>query len=171
MIAIRSRNPMSIVMPRSSGLKPGHRRDSSRRGAGGFTLIELMVVVAVVAILVAIAVPSYQEQVRKSRRGQAQADLVELAQRAERFHTVNNTYDGFWDTVPPAHRVSPRDGGAASYGLSISGVAPNTFVLSAAPIAETAQASDRCGTMTINQAGRKTHSIGSETQCRFGSTP
>ena len=141
--------------------------------AHGFTLIELMVVVAVVAILAAIAIPSYQEQVRKSRRGQAQADLVELAQRAERFHTVNNSYAGFWASVPSAHQVSPRDGGTAFYNLSMNipvGNA-NAFVLSAVPIAGTAQANDRCGTMTINQAGMKTHSIGSDTQCRFGSTP
>src|SRR5690554_6217446 len=85
---------------------------SQRLTQTGFTLIELMVVVAVVAILAAIAIPSYQEQVRKSRRGQAQADLVELAQRAERSHTVNNTYAEFWDDVPTDHRVSPRTGTA-----------------------------------------------------------
>ncbi|MDW7601742.1 prepilin-type N-terminal cleavage/methylation domain-containing protein, partial [Stenotrophomonas maltophilia] len=58
------------------------------RLARGFTLIELMIVVAVVAILAAIAYPSYSEHVRKSRRAQAKADLVEYAQLAERFHTV-----------------------------------------------------------------------------------
>jgi len=140
------------------------------RRAKGFTLIELMVVVAVVAILVAVAVPAYQEQVRKSRRGQAQADLVELAQRAERFHTVNNSYEDFWDSVPAAHKVSPRDGGNAFYNLDAEAAA-NTFELTAVPISGTAQASDRCGTMTINQAGVKTHSSGSDTECRFNSAP
>ena len=80
-----------------------------RSAAAGFTLIELMIVVAVVAILAAIAVPSYQEQVRKSRRAQAKADLVEYAQMAERFFTVNNTYVGF--TLPTTQ--SPREGGTA----------------------------------------------------------
>ena len=64
---------------RSGGLS----RMAAKR-APGFTLIELMIVVAVVAILVAIAYPSYQEQIRKSRRAQAKADLVEYAGLAER---------------------------------------------------------------------------------------
>lgn len=141
--------------------------------SSGFTLIELMVVVAVVAILAAIAIPSYQEQVRKSRRGQAQADLVELAQRAERFHTVNNTYVGFWTTVPTTHRSSPRDGGNAFYAIDMSDITANRFTLSATPIAGTGQANDRCGAMTIDQAGRKSHSGGQalDGECRFGNTP
>lgn len=142
-----------------------------RRGVAGFTLIELMVTVAIVAILAAIAVPSYQEQVRKGRRGQAQADLVEMAQRAERHHTVNNTYQTFWATVPGSQRVSPRDGGMAYYNLTMESGSANQFVLTATPISSTAQAADRCGTMTVNHAGVKTHSIGSDSECRFGSTP
>lgn len=140
-------------------------------GSGGFTLIELMVTVAIVAILAAIAVPSYQEQVRKARRGQAQADLVELAQRAERHHTVNNTYQSFWTTVPGDQRLSPRDGGTAYYDLTMQAPTANTFVLTATPISTTPQSKDRCGTMTVNQAGLKTHSIGADSDCRFGSAP
>lgn len=139
----------------------------------GFTLIELMVVVAVVAILAAIAVPSYQEQVRKSRRAQAQADLVELAQRAERFHTVNNSYVDFWDSVPAAHKRSPRDGGTAFYNIEMSDATASTFTLTATPIAGTAQANDRCGGMRLNQTGRKSHGGGAalDAECRFGNTP
>lgn len=148
-------------------------RTVAYRRAAGFTLIELMVVVAVVAILAAIALPSYQEQVRKSRRGQAQADLVELAQRAERFHTVNNTYDGFWATVPAGQRRSPRDGGTAFYTLNLSDGSASAFTLTATPASGTAQAGDRCGTMTIDQAGRKSHTGGQsrDAECRFGNTP
>lgn len=144
-----------------------------RQTAVGFTLIELMVVVAVVAILAAIAIPSYQEQVRKSRRGQAQADLVELAQRAERFHTVNNTYVGFWDTVPTAHKRSPRDGGSAFYAIEMSGATAGAFTLTAVPVSGTAQASDRCGSMRLDQTGRKSHGGGEarDAECRFGNTP
>lgn len=147
-------------------------RLGSRGSALGFTLIELMVVVAVVAILAAIALPAYNEQVRKSRRGQAQADLVELTQRAERFHTVNNTYVDFWDSVPADHRVSPRTG-TAYYNVAISGVTASAYTLTATPIAGTPQAVDRCGAMTINQAGTKTHGGGSgrDDECKFGTTP
>lgn len=127
-----------------------------KRSREGFTLIELMVVVAVVAILAAIAFPSYQDQVRKSRRGQAKADVVELAQRAERFHTVNNTYAGFWATVPAAQRVSPRTGGVAAYVITMAEDA-NVFTITATP--QGAQTKDtRCMTLTLNQAGVKTKS-------------
>ena len=145
------------------------------RMARGFTLIELMVVVAIVGILVAIAVPSYAESVRKSRRGQAKADLMELVQLAERFHTVNRSYAGFWASVPATHRVSPRTGnGAAVYALDRDGgadTAVNTFVLTATPVAGSAQANDRCGVLSINQLGQKTHSAGDDNQCQFGVTP
>lgn len=58
----------------------------------GFTLIELMIVVAIVGILGAIAYPSYQDSVRKGRRAEARAALAELLQQQERYMTQNNTY-------------------------------------------------------------------------------
>lgn len=132
----------------------------------GFTLIELMIVVAVVAILAAIAVPSYQESVRKGRRGQAKADLVEVVQQAERYRTVNNTYDGF--TL--ASSSSPSTG-TAFYTLAIEiDEAGSTFDATATPIEGTAQESDRCGVLTINQAGTRWHSIGPDAECAFGTT-
>jgi type IV pilus assembly protein PilE len=121
--------------------------------APGFTLVELMIVVAVIAILASIAYPSYVEQMRKSRRAQAKADLVEYAQLAERFHTVNNTYVGF-DTAL-AH-VSPREAGAtARYTLAMPAT-QSTFTLTATAVGD--QANDRCGNLSLNQAGVKTES-------------
>lgn len=132
-----------------------HHSESVRR-LHGFTLIELMVVVAVVAILTAIAYPSYQDAVRKGHRGQAKADLVELAQRAERFRTINNgSYAGFWAQVPDEDKVSPRTG-TARYNLNRQGEDEDatTFVFEAAP--QGVQANDtRCMTLTIDQSGRK----------------
>jgi type IV pilus assembly protein PilE len=119
----------------------------------GFTLIELMIVVAVVAILAAIAYPSFQEQIRKSRRAQAKADLVEYAALAERFHTSNNSYVGF--TLPAT--VSPREAGAnVRYNLTPNTpfAAANTYTITATPVG--AQAVDRCGTLSISQSGVKT---------------
>lgn len=129
------------------------------RVARGFTLIELMVVVAVVAILAAIAYPSYQDSVRKSRRAQAKADLVELAQRFERHHTVNNTYTTFWTAtnVPVATRVSPMTPGATvAYDISAPNVTASAFTLVATPRAGSPQAKDtRCGTLTLTNTGAK----------------
>jgi len=133
---------MKVVMMQAS-------RDRTR----GFTLIELMIVVAVVAIIAAIAVPSYAEHVRKSRRAQAKADLVEYAAMAERFYTVNNTYVGFTFPNGEGSIQSPREGGTAAYTLSMDTDA-RTFTLTAT--AGTAQAKDKCGNLSVNQANVKT---------------
>lgn len=63
-----------------------------RQRTRGFTLIELMIVVAIISILGAIAYPSYQEYVRKSRRAEGRTALIELLQQQERYMTQNNTY-------------------------------------------------------------------------------
>ena len=68
------------------------------RGCCGFTLIELMIVVAVVAILAAVAYPAYRDSVLKGRRAQARAALMELIQQQERYMTQNNTYLKFSNT-------------------------------------------------------------------------
>lgn len=124
--------------------QPGARS----RGIRGFTLIELMIVVAVVGILAAIAVPSYNDSVRKSRRAQAKADLVEYAQMAERSFTVNNSYTEF---ALPTNQ-SPREGDAR-YLINAATTA-TTFTITAAP--QAGQDADKCGTLTIDQAGVKT---------------
>ncbi|PPU07452.1 type IV pilin protein [Xanthomonas arboricola] len=130
-----------------------------RLASRGFTLIELMIVVAVVAILAAIAYPSYSEYVRKSRRAQAKADLVEYAQLAERYHTVQNTYVDF--TLPK--NFSPREGGTSAYNLSSQQVTQSTFVITATPT--NIQSADKCGTLSIDQASRKTNSRGALSDC------
>lgn len=146
-----------MTAPRSPRVHAGHCAPRSR----GFTLIELMIVVAVVAILAAIAYPSYQDQVRKSRRGQAKAELVEYAQLAERFHTVQNTYAGF--ALPSTQ--SPRQGTAA-YTIAIAGQTQAGFTITATP--QGRQTADRCGTLRINQAGAKSHTAGTLDECQFG---
>ncbi|TBV73680.1 type IV pilin protein [Pseudoxanthomonas winnipegensis] len=127
--------------------------------AFGFTLLELMIVVAVVAILAAIAFPSYQDYVRKARRAQAKADLLEYAQLAERFHTVNNTYVNF--TLPTTQ--SPREGGTAYYTLALSNQAQSTFMITAT--AKGPQSLDKCGNLSINQAGVKGNTAGTLASC------
>ncbi|PPU95471.1 pilus assembly protein PilE [Xanthomonas populi] len=127
-------------------------------------MIELMITVAVVAILAAVAYPSYAEYIRKSRRAQAKADLLELAQLAERFHTANGTFSNFKLSGGGAFTQSPREGGAARYLLSLQ-AAPtgSTFTVVATPQGD--QVKDKCGTLSLNQAGAKTASTGTIADC------
>lgn len=121
---------------------------------GGFTLIEVMIVVVIIAILASIAIPSYNNAVLKSRRAQAKADIVEYAQMAERFFTVNRTYVGF--SLPATQ--SPREAGSTSrYTIALAPEATaTTFTITATPVGT--QADDVCGTLGINQAQVKTRS-------------
>ena len=128
----------------------------SVRKETGFTLIELMIVVAVVAVLAAVAYPAYQTQVRKGRMGQAQADMLELAQFMERCFASNNTYVGC--DLP--FEVSPRTG-TAYYTIRLThpGPTPRTsFLLTATRNSAGGQDQQVCGTLTLNQAGIKTFS-------------
>jgi len=121
----------------------------------GFTLIELMIVVAVVAILAAIAYPSYQTQVRKGRMGQAQADMLEVAQFMERCFASNNTYA----TCALPFAASPRTG-TSYYAITLANPAParTSFTLTATPQSTGGQNNQMCGTLTLNQASVKTFS-------------
>lgn len=137
-------------------------RRTKRSTIRGFTLIELMIVVAVIAILAAIAYPSYADSVRKGRRGQAKTDLLEVAQLLERYRTVNNSYQGF---EIDAYEHSPRTG-TSYYDVSLGNLGVSTYTLTATPTG--AQQEDkRCMALSINQAGVKSASgaTGSASEC------
>jgi type IV pilus assembly protein PilE len=127
-----------------------------------FTLVELMVTVAIVGILASIAIPSYQGSVMKSRRADAKGALLGFANAMERYFTVNNSYLGAAGTDgSPADIGAPRiysttspvNGGTPYYNLTISAATASSYTLSAAPTG--VQASDTCGTLTITQTGAK----------------
>ncbi|MEW6119418.1 MAG: type IV pilin protein [Pseudomonadota bacterium] len=119
--------------------------------ASGFTLIELMIVVAIVASLATIAYPSYLEQVRKSNRADAQALMLENAQFMERYFTTNGTYE---DADLPKQQA-PEEGDAR-YAITLPTATATEYTIQATP---TGSFEDPlCGTITIDQTGTKTES-------------
>ena len=112
----------------------------------GFTLIELCIVVVIVAILAAVAIPSYQKYVRDSRRQEAQQGLLTLSLLMERSFARAGIYP---NTLPST------DLPTAYYSFSLgASSSTSSFTIQAAPTG--AQSGDSCGTMTLNQAGQKT---------------
>jgi type IV pilus assembly protein PilE len=123
----------------------------------GFTLMELMVTMAIIAIIAAIAIPNYSQAVTRSRRAQAASCLQEASQFMERWYTTNLRYDIDANTKAPI--VYPVLGCASEnslnrfYTFGFNGaVAARTYSLQATPINGQAT-SDTCGSLRINQSG------------------
>lgn len=129
----------------------------SRRNSVGFTLIEVMIAVAVVGILAAIAYPSYSNSVAKTRRGAAAGCVTELAQFLERNYTLSLQYDK--DTANaavalPATQCRTDLNGVFTFAATT--LTANTYTLTATPSTSQASADKRCGcAMTLNQQGIK----------------
>ena len=131
--------------------------DTVRNAEKGFTLIELMIVVAVIAILSAIAYPSYQEYVMRSRRVEGQSLLNDAAARQERWRAQNGSYmtDDTATGIPKLKLPQVDKSENGYYTLSLSVVANDGgYTLKATRAG--AQASDRkCGDFTLNATGKK----------------
>jgi len=125
----------------------------------GFTLIEILIAIAIVGILARLAYPAYTKQMQKSRRAEAKAALLDLASRLERFNSVNNSY-----SATPAQLgynaasfpFSVQSGSTSFYSVNLSTSAATSstvasFTLTATP--QNAQSSDSCGTYTLTSLG------------------
>lgn len=138
----------------------------SKSKIAGFTLIELMIVVSIVAILSAIAYPSYQEYVRRSKRADARTQLLEVSQYMQRFYSQNDRYDqandasGTATILPTALTTVPRGAGTgvADYIVRFQEgtLSARGFTIEAVPRDGGPMASDKCGTLRINNVGRQT---------------
>jgi type IV pilus assembly protein PilE len=120
----------------------------------GFTMVELMIVVAVIALLSAVAIPSYTKYAARAKRSAAESAMLGMANKQERYMLDARAYatslSGLAYTVPS--EVSPY------YNISITAdnsAAPPTYTITAAPKGSQATADALCGTLTLNSVGTK----------------
>ncbi len=126
------------------------------KNARAFTLIELMIVVAVVGILAAIAYPSYTQYVLKSRRSDAKAILLQMQLAQEKWRANNTSYTSTLSNIlPDSNKVSGTYySNDRFYSLSIPLASSNNYVVKAVPVAGKSQANDtQCPSFTINALG------------------
>jgi len=141
---------------------------TKRRQAKGFTLIEMMIVVAIVGILAAIAYPSYVDQVRRGKRADAQTAILEVSQFLQRYYIAKSTFTGAdadavfsaggWDRIP-------RDTGRTqTYTVSLEEIDTSngrSYKIRAEP----ADGNDPCGDLTLTDKGQKGVSSGTVADC------
>ena len=132
-----------------------------RPDQSGFSLIELMIVLVIIGVLVAVAVPAYTSYMQKSYRSDAKTALLDLASREEKYFSVNNQYTSsaasLYGGTTATFPMNVQSSSSSYYQLSAptitagSATAVASFSASAVPI--NSQSADACGTFTITSTG------------------
>lgn len=148
--------------PRMNALIARVRRSLLPKSAG-FTLVELMIVVAITAILAAIALPAYQKQVRESHRASAKTALLDVASREERYYATNNNYTNLTGLGYSSSTMQVPSATQNYYNVTVSLTNSNAnFTATAAPTGN--QSSDACGSYSVTDLGVQSVT-GSATNC------
>ena len=127
----------------------------------GFTLVELMVVVLIVAVLAAIAYPGYRSHVVKTQRGAAKACLAQYAAFMERRYTTELTYTG----AVPDLDCAVEGNMEQNYAFTVPNPTATTYTATATPTTAFAARDTQCGTLTLTQAGVRNVSTGNTEDC------
>jgi type IV pilus assembly protein PilE len=125
----------------------------------GFTLVELMIVVAIVAILVALALPSYAAYIRKANRGEAQQLLMNWSNNQEIWRANNLLYAGGGDIAVPTHD---------RYRFTVTNETATTYTLTATALNEQLKDTERgnsCSPLTLDQSNTKGPKYSGTTFC------
>ena len=115
----------------------------------GFSRIEVMIVLAIIGIIAAIALPSYNEHIRKTRRAAGGACAMAMAQQMERWYTTNLSYLG----APALNTTACRDSALDFYNIARANVAARTYTITATPTG--GHSDPTCGTLSVTQTGAK----------------
>jgi type IV pilus assembly protein PilE len=151
--ALRGRTIFGVARP----------ENGSGQKKRGFTLIELMIVVAVIAILGAIAMPQYMREVRKSRRTAAKTTLLDVASRQEKYYATQNKYGALTDLAYSSSTLQAPSATQDYYNVTLTlGTPTNGFTATASPQGD--QQKDTCGTYSITNLGVQTVT-GTDTNC------
>jgi type IV pilus assembly protein PilE len=138
------------------------------RSSQGFTLIELMIAVAIVAILSSIAYPSYTSYIARAKRADVKSQLVQAAQFMQRFYTANDSYKydrsptpkEVSDQIPSQLTRSPSEGTQIYQLTIVADTNPPKYDLTFSPLSGTTMANDECGSFTLDSAGRRGVKVG-----------
>ena len=133
----------------------GYKRKTPGNGPradGGFTLIELMIVVIIISVLAAIAYPAYQNYARESKRADAHNALMRISSLQEKHFSNNNVYANTTTTL--GYAANPAMSNDGYWSVAITGVGPAAFTLNATPAG--GHADPDCNTITLTSAGMRT---------------